>query len=50
MAREMPMRGMLMVADGSITREILEALLLLINGSFLKGLSAMIKAMWQKGK
>ncbi|MCJ7660670.1 MAG: fibronectin type III-like domain-contianing protein [Anaerolineales bacterium] len=50
MASEMPLRGILMMGDGSITREILEALLLLINGSFFKGLSAMIKAMWQKGK
>ena len=36
MAREMPMRGMLMVADGSITRPMLEALLLLINGKLLQ--------------
>ena len=50
MASEMPLRGMLMMADGSITRAMLEALLLLINGSFFKGAGAMIKAMLQKGK
>jgi beta-glucosidase len=44
MAREMPLRGMLMAGNGSITREMLEALLLLINGRSLKGLSALIRA------
>jgi beta-glucosidase len=44
MAREMPLRGMLMVGDGSITREMLDALLVVINGRPLKGLSALIGA------
>ena len=44
MAREMPLRGMLMAADGSVTREMLDALLLMINGRNLKGLSALIGA------
>jgi beta-glucosidase len=44
MAREMPLRGMLMAADGSITREMLDALLVMINGRNLKGLSALIGA------
>jgi len=50
MSREIPLRGMLMVADGSITREMLEALLLMINSSFLKGLPSLIKASRQRGK
>ena len=50
MLHEMPLRSLLMVADGSITREILEALLVMINGSFFKGLSSLVKAIRQKGK
>ncbi len=44
MAREMPLRGMLMASDGSITREMLDALLVMINGRTLKGLGALIGA------
>jgi beta-glucosidase len=43
MAREMPLRTMLMTG-GRISREMLEALLLLINGKFFKGLGALVKA------
>ena len=50
MLHEMPLRSLLMVADGSITREILVALLVMINGSFFKGLSTLVKAIRQKGK
>jgi hypothetical protein len=35
---------MLMAADGSITREMLDALLVMINGRTLKGLGALIGA------
>jgi beta-glucosidase len=41
--REMPMRGMLMLG-GPLNRPKLEALLLMINGHFFKGLLALIKA------
>ena len=43
-AREMPLRGMLMSGDGSITRDMLDALLVMINGRTLKGLFALIGA------
>ncbi len=42
--REMPLRGMLMFSGGTMSRETLEALLLLINNRFFKGLAALIKA------
>ncbi|MCK4726308.1 MAG: hypothetical protein KAT29_10910, partial [Anaerolineales bacterium] len=48
MAREMPLRGMLMAGDGSVTREMLDALLLLLNGNFFKGAWALIKAIRNK--
>jgi beta-glucosidase len=44
MAREMPLRVMLMSGDGSITREMLEALLVILNGQTLKGLFALFRA------
>jgi beta-glucosidase len=44
MAREMPLRTMLMTGGG-ISREMLEALLLMINGKFFKGIGALLKAM-----
>jgi beta-glucosidase len=43
MAREMPLRSMLM-AGGGINREMLDALLVMINGKFFKGLIALLKA------
>jgi beta-glucosidase len=43
MAREMPLRAMLMTG-GAISREMLEALLVMINGNFFKGLGALVKA------
>jgi beta-glucosidase len=48
MAREMPLRGILMAGDGSITREMLDALLLLLNGNFFKGARGLIKAIRNK--
>jgi beta-glucosidase len=44
MAREAPLRIVLMSSDGSVTREMLDALLLLINGKFIKGLFALVRA------
>jgi beta-glucosidase len=48
MAREAPLRTWLMAGDGSINREMLEALLLMINGMFFKGLLGLIKAVRNK--
>lgn len=42
MAKDMPMRSMLMT-DGAIDRKKLEAMLLIINGHFFKGLAAFLK-------
>jgi len=41
--REMPLRTMLMMGDGTLNREQLEALLMMINGRFFKGLGAFLK-------
>ncbi|MCK4898480.1 MAG: glycoside hydrolase family 3 C-terminal domain-containing protein [Anaerolineales bacterium] len=46
MAREAPLRTMLMM--GGITREMLNALLIMINGKFFKGLYALVKAIRAK--
>jgi hypothetical protein len=43
MAQEMPMRSMLM-APGPLDRPKLEALLLMINGHFIKGLFSLIRS------
>jgi beta-glucosidase len=39
-----PMRAILLLDNASFSRESLEALLMMINGHFIKGLSALIKA------
>ena len=44
MVKEAPLRLMLMSADGAVSREMLEALLMMINGRFFKGLGALIAA------
>ncbi|MCP4600167.1 MAG: glycosyl hydrolase, partial [Proteobacteria bacterium] len=43
-AREAPLRIMLMSGEGSVSREMLYALLIMINGKFFKGLAALVKA------
>jgi beta-glucosidase len=48
MMKEMPLRSMLMFGDGSISRGMLDGLLLMINGKFFKGLGAVIKGMLNK--
>ena len=48
MAREIPLRSMLMAGDGRLTREMLEALLTMVNGKTLKGLGQMFKAIRNK--
>jgi beta-glucosidase len=45
---EMPLRGMLMTGDGPLTREMLDALLIMTNGKFLKGAGALIRAIRNK--
>ncbi len=44
MAREAPLRLLLMMSGGAMSRATLDALLLLINGRFFKGLGALLKA------
>ncbi|MCJ7533962.1 MAG: glycoside hydrolase family 3 C-terminal domain-containing protein [Anaerolineales bacterium] len=48
MVCEMPLRSMLMMGDSPLNREMLDALLIMINGNTFKGLSAFIKAVIQK--
>ncbi len=42
--REAPLRLMLMMGDGAVSREMLDALLIMMNGKFFKGLAALVKA------
>jgi beta-glucosidase len=44
MVKEAPLRLMLMSSDGAVSREMLEALLIMSNGRFFKGLTALITA------
>ncbi|MBI9044790.1 MAG: glycoside hydrolase family 3 C-terminal domain-containing protein [Anaerolineaceae bacterium] len=44
MMKELPMRSILMFGEGPFTREMLDAVLVMINGQFLKGLLALLKA------
>lgn len=46
--KEAPLRTMLMSSDGVLTREMLEALLTMINGKFFKGLPALLRAIRNK--
>ncbi len=48
MTRELPLRSMLMVSDGPLTREMLDALLIMINGKLFKGIFLLIKAIVQR--
>jgi len=48
LSRELPLRSLLMMDDGSLTREMVEALLVMINGKFFKGASALIRAVRNK--
>ena len=45
---EMPLRGILMRGETSISRELLDALLDMINGKYLKGAAAFVKAIRRK--
>lgn len=48
MIKGMPLRAMLMMGGGTLNREMLEGLLLMLNGKFFKGLFALVKAFTQK--
>ncbi len=48
MSREMPLRSMLMMGEGPLNREMLDALLIMINGRFFKGAGALINAVRNK--
>ena len=48
MMREMPLRGMLMTGGGPLTREMLEALLDVINGRTFRGIRALVRAMMSR--
>ena len=48
MAQEAPLRTMLMMSDGAVTRPMLEALLDLMNGSYFSGGKALVKAIRNK--
>lgn len=48
MLGEMPLRSLLMMSNGAITRGTLEALLLMINGKTFKGLISLVKSLVAK--
>jgi beta-glucosidase len=48
MIDEAPLRTLLMTGDGSITRPMLDAMLTMINGHFLRGAAALVKAVRDK--
>ncbi len=48
MMKAMPLRSMLMMGDGPLNHEMLEALLIMINGNFFRGGGALIKAIVNK--
>ena len=48
MVGELPLRSMAMFGEGLVSREMLNALLIMINGQFFRGLLALFKAFFQK--
>ena len=48
MVREMPLRSMLMMGEGPFNREMLDALVVIINGHFFKGLFSFVRAALRK--
>ena len=48
MIDEAPLRTLLMAGDGTITRPMLDAMLIMINGHFFKGAAALIRAARRK--
>ena len=47
-AREMPLRGMLMMSNGAVSREVLEAFVTIMNGRILRGGGALVRGIWRK--
>ena len=47
-ASEMPLRGILMMGEGSISREMLDSIVVLANGHLIKGIGGLIKAIREK--
>ncbi|HEY9086597.1 MAG TPA: glycoside hydrolase family 3 C-terminal domain-containing protein [Anaerolineaceae bacterium] len=48
MLAEMPLRSMLMMSNGALTRETLDGLLMMMNGRFFRGLAALVRGIRQK--
>ena len=48
MMRDAPLRLLLMVSQGAFSRDMLAAILLLINRKPLRGLVALVKALWSR--
>jgi len=48
MGRESPLRSMLMMGDGTVTREMLDSLVAILNGKTVSGAGALIKAIRNK--
>ncbi|MEN8172978.1 MAG: glycoside hydrolase family 3 C-terminal domain-containing protein [Chloroflexota bacterium] len=48
MVKGMPLRALLMMGGDGLNRDMLEGLLLMLNGKFFKGLGALVKATRQK--
>jgi beta-glucosidase len=44
----MPLRGIGMMSGGLVTRDVLEGVLTMVNGRFLKGLIAVLRAGWKR--
>jgi len=42
-AREMPLRGILMMGNGSISREMLDGLLDVTNGKYVRGAGGVLR-------
>jgi beta-glucosidase len=48
MVKELPLRGVLMISDGAISREMLDALIAMINGRIVRGAGRLISAITSK--
>jgi beta-glucosidase len=46
--REMPLRAMLVMGNGAVSREIMEAFVAIMNGKILRGSGALIKAIFDE--
>jgi hypothetical protein len=47
-AREMPLRGVLMMSNGAVSREAMEAFVAIMNGKILRGGGALLKAIFDE--